>query len=178
MLRSAVALLLLTTLSLAAQNAPVYKDANAPLEKRVDDLLSRMTLEEKVVADDERFAGDRAPRRPGLQLVERVPARRARAGTRHGVPAGRSVWRRRGTPTCIFRMATAISDEARAKHHEFVRQGKRGIYQGLTFWTPNINLLRDPRWGRGMETYGEDPVPDGPLGVQFIRGCRATIRSI
>ena len=64
----------------------------------------------------------------------------------------------------VFRVATAISDEARAKHHEFVRRGKRGIYQGLTFWTPNINMFRDPRWGRGMETYGEDPYLTGAHG--------------
>jgi beta-glucosidase len=72
----------------------------------------------------------------------------------------------------IFRTATAISDEARAKHNEFVRRGKRNIYQGLTFWTPNINLVRDPRWGRGMETYGEDPYLTGRMAVQFIKGLQ------
>ena len=72
----------------------------------------------------------------------------------------------------LFRVATAISDEARAKHHEFVRRGKRNIYQGLTFWTPNINLFRDPRWGRGMETYGEDPYLTGRMAVQFIKGLQ------
>jgi Beta-glucosidase-related glycosidases len=53
----------------------------------------------------------------------------------------------------MFTIANAISDEARAKHHEYASRGKRGIYQGLTYWTPNINIFRDPRWGRGMETY-------------------------
>ncbi len=72
----------------------------------------------------------------------------------------------------MLRVATAISDEGRAKHNEFVRRGKRNIYQGLTFWSPNINLFRDPRWGRGMETYGEDPYLTGKLGVQFIRGLQ------
>jgi beta-glucosidase len=72
----------------------------------------------------------------------------------------------------MFRVATAISDEARAKHNEFVRRGKRNIYQGLTFWTPNINLFRDPRWGRGMETYGEDPILTGTMAVQFIKGLQ------
>ena len=57
----------------------------------------------------------------------------------------------------IFRVATAISDEARAKHHAAIRIGNRGQYVGLSFWTPNINIFRDPRWGRGQETYGEDP---------------------
>ena len=72
----------------------------------------------------------------------------------------------------LFRVSTAISDEARAKYHEFVRRGKRNIYQGLTFWTPNINLFRDPRWGRGMETYGEDPYLTGRMAVQFIQGLQ------
>jgi len=72
----------------------------------------------------------------------------------------------------LFRVATAISDEARAKHHEAVRQGQFGRYQGLTFWSPNINIFRDPRWGRGMETYGEDPYLTGRLGTAFIKGLQ------
>ncbi|NCB07823.1 MAG: glycoside hydrolase family 3 protein, partial [Bacteroidia bacterium] len=72
----------------------------------------------------------------------------------------------------MYRVATAISDEARAKHHEFVRNGKRGIYQGLTFWSPNINIFRDPRWGRGHETYGEDPYLTGQMGLQFVKGLQ------
>src|SRR5690606_27753634 len=66
----------------------------------------------------------------------------------------------------------AISDEARAKHHDFASKGKRFIYQGLTLWSPNINIFRDPRWGRGQETYGEDPYLAGKLGVQFIKGLQ------
>jgi beta-glucosidase len=72
----------------------------------------------------------------------------------------------------MYRIGTAISDEARAKHHRFLKEGKRGIYQGLTYWTPNINIFRDPRWGRGMETYGEDPYLTGELAVQFIKGLQ------
>ncbi|MFC1736527.1 glycoside hydrolase family 3 C-terminal domain-containing protein, partial [Candidatus Hydrogenedentota bacterium] len=72
----------------------------------------------------------------------------------------------------IYRVATAISDEARAKHHEFVRQGDRGRYKGLTYWTPNINIFRDPRWGRGQETYGEDPFLTGRFGVAFVKGLQ------
>ena len=70
------------------------------------------------------------------------------------------------------RVATVISDEARAKHHDASRKGRRGIYEGLTFWSPNINIFRDPRWGRGMETYGEDPYLTGRLGVQFVKGMQ------
>ncbi|WP_234568168.1 glycoside hydrolase family 3 C-terminal domain-containing protein [Rhodohalobacter sp. 614A] len=68
--------------------------------------------------------------------------------------------------------ATVISDEARAKHKAFVDLGRRDIYMGLTFWTPNINIVRDPRWGRGQETYGEDPYLTGQLANSFIRGIQ------
>jgi beta-glucosidase len=72
----------------------------------------------------------------------------------------------------MFDVSTAIADETRAKHHNFVRKDKRFIYQGLTLWSPNINLFRDPRWGRGQETYGEDPFLTGALGVQFVKGLQ------
>ncbi|HZI41189.1 MAG TPA: glycoside hydrolase family 3 C-terminal domain-containing protein, partial [Gemmatimonadaceae bacterium] len=74
--------------------------------------------------------------------------------------------------SAMFQMATVISDEARAKHHEYLRHDSHQRYQGLTFWSPNINLFRDPRWGRGQETYGEDPFLTGSLAVQFIRGLQ------
>ena len=147
----------------------IYKDPNQPLDKRVDDLLSRMTLAEK--------ASQLLSASPAIDRLG-VPAYDWWNECLHGVArAGRATvfpetigiaatW----DTGLVFRMATAISDEARAKHHEFVRRGKRGIYQGLTFWTPNINLFRDPRWGRGMETYGEDPYLTSRMAVQFIKG--------
>ncbi len=147
----------------------IYKDPSQPLEKRVDDLLSRLTLQEK--------ASQLLSASPAIERLG-VPAYDWWNECLHGVArAGRATvfpetigvaatW----DTDLVFRMATAISDEARAKHHEFVRRGKRGIYQGLTFWTPNINIFRDPRWGRGMETYGEDPYLTGRMAVQFIRG--------
>ncbi|MDQ2643267.1 MAG: glycoside hydrolase family 3 C-terminal domain-containing protein [Myxococcota bacterium] len=72
----------------------------------------------------------------------------------------------------LERIAVAISDEARAKHHEYLRQGDYGMYKGLTFWSPNINIFRDPRWGRGHETYGECPHLTARLGVAFCRGLQ------
>ena len=72
----------------------------------------------------------------------------------------------------MHRVATAISDEARAKYNEFKKFGYTDIYQGLTFWSPNINIFRDPRWGRGHETYGEDPYLTGEMGVAFIKGLQ------
>jgi beta-glucosidase len=68
----------------------------------------------------------------------------------------------------VGRIAVAISDEARAKHHEALRRGIRQIYSGLTYWSPNINIFRDPRWGRGQETYGEDPCLTASMGVAFV----------
>ena len=75
-------------------------------------------------------------------------------------------------PALMHEVATAISDEARAKHHEYLRRGQRNRYQGLTFWSPNINIFRDPRWGRGQETYGEDPYLTARMGVEFVKGLQ------
>jgi beta-glucosidase len=75
-------------------------------------------------------------------------------------------------PIFMETIATAISDEARAKHHESARKNDFGQYKGLTFWTPNINIFRDPRWGRGQETYGEDPYLTARLGVAFVKGLQ------
>ncbi len=148
-----------------------YQDPNRPVAERLADLLRRLTLEEKV----SQLLSDS----PAIDRLG-VPAYNWWNECLHGVArAGRATvfpqpiglaatW----DTGLIFRVSTAISDEARAKHHEFLRRGKRGIYQGLTFWTPNINLFRDPRWGRGMETYGEDPYLTGRMAVAFIRGLQ------
>lgn len=72
----------------------------------------------------------------------------------------------------MYEVATAISDEARAKYNEFKKFGGTEIYQGLTMWSPNINIFRDPRWGRGHETYGEDPYLTGRMGVAFVKGLQ------
>jgi len=72
----------------------------------------------------------------------------------------------------MHELADVISTEARAKHHEFLRKGNRGRYTGLTMWSPNVNLFRDPRWGRGQETYGEDPYLSGRMGVAFVKGLQ------
>jgi beta-glucosidase len=79
-----------------------------------------------------------------------------------------AMWDREGMEA----IGTAISDEARAKYNSFQRQGKYGIYMGLTYWTPNINIFRDPRWGRGMETYGEDPYLTAELAIPLVKGLQ------
>ena len=164
------AIALFPSLALAQQPFP-QQALNQSIEKRVTDLISRMTLEEK--------ASQLLSQSPAVERLG-IPAYDWWNECLHGVArAGRATvfpetiglaatW----DTDLLFRVSTAISDEARAKHHEFVRRGKRGIYEGLTFWTPNINLFRDPRWGRGMETYGEDPYLTGRMAVSFIRGLQ------
>jgi beta-glucosidase len=149
----------------------IYPDPDQPLARRVEDLLSRLTLPEKV----NQLLHENLP-------VERlgVPAynwwneachgigRNGRATVFPQVIGLGATWNRE----LIHRIASVISDEARAKHHAAVRAGRRGQYQGLTFWTPNINIFRDPRWGRGQETFGEDPCLTGTLGTAMVRGLQ------
>ena len=148
---------------------PLYLDPKAPVDRRVDDLVSRMTLEEKASQVVHRAAAV-----PRLQ----IPAYNWWTEALHGVLT---------TPATVFpepiglaasfdaplvhEMAVVIGTEARAKHHEQIRQG---IFQGvgLDFWSPNVNIFRDPRWGRGQETYGEDPYLTSRLAVAFIQGMQ------
>jgi beta-glucosidase len=155
----------------AAAQTPAYRNESLSFEARAADLVSRMTLEEKA-----NQLKDAAP------AIERlgVPVYNwwneglhgvARSGLATVFPQAigfAATW----NDSLVFRMASVISDEARAKHHEYVRADQRQRYQGLTIWSPNINLFRDPRWGRGQETYGEDPFLTSRLGVQFIRGLQ------
>lgn len=148
-----------------------YRNVDLSFEDRARDLVGRMTLDEKVSQ-----MKDVAP------AIERlgVPAYNwwnealhgvARSGLATVFPQAIGLAATWDDPL-MFRTATVISDEARAKYHEYIRQDSHGRYQGLTFWSPNINLFRDPRWGRGQETYGEDPLLTGRLAVQFIRGLQ------
>ena len=169
-----VAAIVLTTLApaLPAQETiPDYRNSELPFERRVADLVSRMTLEEKVSQmQDVAPAIDRLGI-PAYNWWNEALHGVARSGLATSFPQAiglAATW----DDSLIFRMASVISDEARAKHHEYVRHGSRERYQGLTFWSPNINLFRDPRWGRGQETYGEDPFLTGRLAVQFIRGMQ------
>ena len=148
-----------------------YKNPSAPTETRIDDLVSRMSLEEKI----SQLMNDS----PAIDHLG-IPAYNWWNECLHGVArAGRATvfpeaiglaatW----DTSLMLRVATAISDEARAKYHEALRRNEHSIYEGLTFWTPNINLFRDPRWGRGMETYGEDPYLTGRMAVAFIKGLQ------
>lgn len=148
-----------------------YMDTNLSFEERTEDLVNRMTLEEK--ADMLRYDAPAIDRLgiPAYNWWNECLHGVARSGQATVFPQAigmAAMWDKDG----MFRIADIISDEARAKHHDYVEQGKRGINKGLTFWTPNINIFRDPRWGRGMETYGEDPYLTGELAVFFIKGLQ------
>ncbi|WP_416306429.1 glycoside hydrolase family 3 C-terminal domain-containing protein [Neptunicella sp. SCSIO 80796] len=179
-LRSASLLIIclaLTSCQQAVQQQPPsaavlpFQNSQLSTEQRVDDLVSRLTLDEKV--------SQMMNEAPAIERLG-IPAYNwwseglhgvARAGLATVFPQAiglAAMWDRQQ----MFDVATAISDEARAKHHDFAAKGKRFIYQGLTIWSPNINLFRDPRWGRGQETYGEDPYLTGELAVPFIRGLQ------
>jgi beta-glucosidase len=149
----------------------LYLDPDASLDDRVEDLVSRMTLEEKVSQLLYEASAIERLEIPEYNWWNEALHGIARAGRATVFPQAiglAATW----DTTLMLRVATVISDEARAKYHESARQGRRGIYEGLTFWSPNINIFRDPRWGRGMETYGEDPYLTGRLGIAFVRGMQ------
>jgi beta-glucosidase len=175
--RLRLALLLLAALPMLAAPAfaaddPVYRDTSRSFEERAADLVARMTLDEKIsqVQND-------APAIPRLG----VPAYEWWNEALHGVArAGPATVFPQAIglaatfdPKLMHEVALAISDEGRAKHHEAARRDQRRRYQGINFWSPNINIFRDPRWGRGQETYGEDPYLTARMGVAFVRGLQA-----
>jgi beta-glucosidase len=149
----------------------VDNDTILILRKRVADLVSRMTLAEKV----SQMVFDA----PAIERLG-IPAYNwwneclhgvGRAGVATVFPQAiglAATW----NPDLMHRIAVATSDEGRAKHNEAIRRGLRQIYTGLTFWSPNINIVRDPRWGRGQETYGEDPCLTAQMGVAFVKGIQ------
>ena len=173
--RFLVILITLLSINLAVRGQQKYnfpfQNPDLTLSSRVDDLVGRMTLDEKI-----------------SQMMDVAPAI-----DRLGIPAY-NWWNeclhgvaRSGLATVfpqaiglgatwdeelIYRVSTVISDEARAKYHEYIRNNSHARYQGLTFWSPNINIFRDPRWGRGQETYGEDPFLTGRIAVNFIKGLQ------
>lgn len=148
-----------------------FQNPSLPLEERVTDLVSRMTLDEKIAQMMYEAPAIERLGVPSYNWWNECLHGVARAGQATVFPQGIGM-AAAFDEDLMYRIACAISDEARAKHHDFVRQGKRGIYQGLTFWTPNINIFRDPRWGRGQETYGEDPFLAGKLAVPFVNGLQ------
>ena len=159
--------------TLIAENKYPFQNENLSFEVRVNDLVSRLTLEEKV--------SQMVEQSPAIERLG-IPAYNWWNETLHGVA-------RSGDTVTVFPQAIALaanfdrkailkmgeisSDEARAIYNESLQKGKLGTkYKGLTFWTPNINIFRDPRWGRGQETYGEDPYLTGQLGMAIVNGLQ------
>jgi len=171
-MRCKILLLLSIFLSLnaIAQNEP-YFNAKLPLETRVQDLLKRMTLEEKALQMDNRTPAIERLRIPAYDWWNEALHGVARAGLATSFPQPIGLAATFNTES-IFTMGTMVSDEARAKHHQFIREGNRKEYTGLTFYSPNVNIFRDPRWGRGHETFGEDPYLTGKLGVAFVKSMQ------
>jgi beta-glucosidase len=152
-------------------NAFPFHNPTLELDQRLDDLISNMTLAEKV--------SQMLHESPAIERLG-IPAYNwwneclhgvARAGVATVFPQATglaAMWHK----DFLHEIAQVIAEEARAKHHEALRNDEHDIYQGLTFWSPNVNIFRDPRWGRGQETYGEDPYLTAQLGVAFVRGLQ------
>ena len=166
--------LIITANYCLAQNGFLFRDPSAPVEKRVADLLQRLTTDEKISL--------LLYNSPGVERLG-IPKYNWWNEALHGVArAGRATV----FPQAIGLAATfdealikdvgnAISDEARAKYNAAIKNNNRSQYLGLTFWSPNINIFRDPRWGRGHETYGEDPLLTARIGTAFVKGMQGSI---
>ncbi len=148
-----------------------FRDSNLPTQERVEDLLSRLDVEEKVSQ-----LCNASPAIPALGIPEynwwnEALHGVARAGTATVFPQAIAM-AAAFNKYLVYDIASATAEEARAKYNVAQKKSEYAIYQGLTFWSPNVNIFRDPRWGRGHETYGEDPYLTGTLGVAFIKGLQ------
>ena len=152
------------------QQAP-YLNADLSPAERAHDLVGRMTLDEKSTQ-----LVDWATAIPRLGIPDYETWSEALHGVAYAGYATvfpqaigmAATW----DPGMVNEMGGVISTEARAKYNEAQREGNRRLFYGLTFWSPNINIFRDPRWGRGQETYGEDPFLTSRMGVAFVRGVQ------
>ena len=153
------------------QNQPPHLNPDLPPLVRSQDLIARMTLAEKV---SQMLNAAPAIERLGVPAYDwwnEALHGVARAGIATVFPQAIGIaatW----NEDLVLRMASAISDEGRAKYHQALREGDHSRYKGLTFWSPNINIFRDPRWGRGQETFGEDPYLTARIGVKFVQGLQ------
>ena len=165
-------LTILLTLPLSAQSQSLpYQNPQLKAEQRADDLLKRLSLEEKV-----QLMMDVSPAIDRLQIPQFQWWNEALHGVgRNGYAtvfpitmAMAASW----DDVLLHRVFTAVSDEARVKARQAKESGRIRRYQSLSFWTPNINIFRDPRWGRGQETYGEDPYLTAKMGLAVVRGLQ------
>ncbi len=167
------AALLLATAAIAQAPPPTlpYQDPSLPATQRVDDLVHRMTLEEKVSQTINTSVAIPRLGIPAYDWWNEGLHGVARSGYATMFPQAIGMAATWDAPL-LGQMGTTISTEARAKNNDALRHDIHSIYYGLTFWSPNINIFRDPRWGRGQETYGEDPFLTSRLGVAFVKGLQ------
>ncbi|HEY9007898.1 MAG TPA: glycoside hydrolase family 3 N-terminal domain-containing protein [Ohtaekwangia sp.] len=167
----AIFMLIVSVFSAYSQTRTPYQDTHLPVDERVTDLLKQLTLEEKI-----QLLGYNSKGVPRLG----IPVYNWWNEALHGVArAGEAtVFPQAIALAATFNdelqqnIADVISTEARAKYNLAVKQDRRIQYMGLTFWSPNINIFRDPRWGRGQETYGEDPYLTSRMGKAFVKGLQ------
>ncbi|HIV12358.1 MAG TPA: glycoside hydrolase family 3 protein, partial [Candidatus Pullilachnospira stercoravium] len=154
-----------------------YRDESLTDQERVENLLEQMSLEEKVSqlsfqAREIKWLGI-----PAYNWWNEALHGVARAGVATVFP--QAIGMAASFDRSLLRQAGEIvATEGRSKYNEQSRQGDRGLYKGLTFWAPNVNIFRDPRWGRGQETYGEDPLLTGELAVCYIQGIQGDGRRL
>lgn len=153
------------------EQKPAYLDESLSFAERARDLVSRMTLEEKV--SQMVHTAEAVPRLgiPRYNWWNEALHGVARAGVATSFPQAIGM-AATFDAQLIHDIADIIATEGRAKYNEFFKKGDHDIYKGLTFWSPNVNIFRDPRWGRGHETYGEDPYLTGQLGIAYINGLQ------
>jgi beta-glucosidase len=153
------------------ESQPLYLNPEAPVDQRVNDLVSRMTLDEKISQMQ-----NNAPAIPRLGIPAYGWANEALHGVAlagHATVFPQAIGLAATWDTDLMHsIADVISTEARAKHNDAVQHGNFGEHYGLDFWSPNINIFRDPRWGRGQETYGEDPFLTARMAVAFVTGLQ------
>ena len=152
------------------KNLP-FNNPELPIKSRVDDLVSRLTLEEKISQMQHTAPAIQRLGIPQYNWWNECLHGVARNGIATVFPQAIGM-AATFNPSLIELEADVISTEARAKYTEALSKGQHEIYQGLTFWSPNINIFRDPRWGRGQETYGEDPFLTSRIGVAFVNGLQ------
>ena len=156
---------------ISAAPSPDYFDTKLSPQQRAHDLVGHMTLEEKASQLEDWATAVPRLGVPDYQTWNEALHGVARAGYATVFPQAigmGATW----DPSIVQAMGDIISDEARAKYNQAQREGNHRIFYGLTFWSPNINIFRDPRWGRGQETYGEDPFLTGRMGVAFVKGVQ------
>jgi beta-glucosidase len=167
----AVGAVLLSGSAMAQTNPAVYQDATQPAAIRAHDLVSRMTVEEKASQLEDYATAIPRLGVPDYQTWSEALHGVANSGYATVFPQAigmGATW----DPALVHTMGDIISTEGRSKFNQAQREDNHRIFYGLTFWSPNINIFRDPRWGRGQETYGEDPFLTGKMGTAFIEGVQ------